>query len=239
MEQCEGLYGSPCISCAASASSIKTAWRLWNDTYIPSLQVPDWKAQSHTKRLFLLQEASAPSFISFQGWRCPNTCTARALPGSVENWRNEASVGGACPACKLHPYYRQSGSELILTAAGHTWAVQSQIAIFFLEPEVLAAQCIDVCVGPALNRCVQCKEIGGRGDCAYWCRDGYKVGSSKAASSAGFQMWGSKESGTIALCKRGMWRNMRGIVSYPARARNRQRGDLRLCSQVSTGRNLQ
>lgn len=37
-------------------------------TYIPSLQVPDWKVQSHTKRLFLLQEASALSFIScFQG----------------------------------------------------------------------------------------------------------------------------------------------------------------------------
>lgn len=33
-------------------------------TYIPSLQVPDWKVQSHIKRLFLLQGASAPSFIS-------------------------------------------------------------------------------------------------------------------------------------------------------------------------------
>lgn len=72
-----------------------------------------------------------------------------ALPGSAENPRKEAwematPVGGACPACKLHPYYRQSGSELSLTAAGQTWAVQSQVAFFFLEPEVLTAQCIDM-----------------------------------------------------------------------------------------------
>lgn len=37
-------------------------------TYISSLQVPGWKVQSCTKRLFLPQGASAPSFIScFQG----------------------------------------------------------------------------------------------------------------------------------------------------------------------------
>lgn len=37
-------------------------------TYKPSLQVPGRKVQSHTKRLFLLQEASTPFFINcFQG----------------------------------------------------------------------------------------------------------------------------------------------------------------------------
>lgn len=72
------------------------------------------------------------------------------------------------PPCKSHPYYRQSGSELILTAAGQTWAVQSQIAFFFLESEVLTAQCTDTCMGlAASSQYVQCKDIGERRDCTY------------------------------------------------------------------------
>lgn len=47
---------------------------------------------------------------------------------------------------------------------------------YFLESEVVTAQCIGTYMGLAASIFVQCKEIGGRGGCAYWCRDGYKAG---------------------------------------------------------------